>query len=405
MKKRLYYQNIWKDFKIRKHLIFIVGPRQTGKTTLANLIAENESSCLYYNYDIPEDKVKIIKDPYFFEEVNRKKGQLPLIIFDEIHKYKEWKNYIKGIYDGFHTLYHFLITGSGRLDLYLRGSDSLAGRYWQFHLFPFTLGEIVAQKLEPLNNSKSLTELTEEKKEYRDIWNNLFELSGFPEPFLSGKKIIYNRWINNYHRQLIYEDIRNSMAIKQISLLETLFFLLVNQVGKGFSANSMANSLKVSHNTITSWINIFERFFLIFKIKPYSKKIPRSIELEPKVYLYNYAFIKEAGPRFENMVALELKRAVTLWKDYGYGDYDLCYIRNREKQEIDFVITLDNQPYCLIETKLNETNISSHIYNFQSILNIPFIQLVNKSGINQIRKNGKNLIYITSAWNWLERLH
>jgi predicted AAA+ superfamily ATPase len=142
MMERIYYKNIWAEFDNEKAMVLISGGRQTGKTTLAKDIASKAAVSLYFNYDVPVNKAKILTYPAFFEEVDRNKGEKPLIILDEVHKYKEWKNYLKGIYDGYSDGFRFLVTGRGRLDLSQKRGDSLAGRYFHFHLFPFTVGEM-----------------------------------------------------------------------------------------------------------------------------------------------------------------------------------------------------------------------------------------------------------------------
>jgi predicted AAA+ superfamily ATPase len=108
-------------------MLFVSGPRQCGKTTLAQMILDKVGIGRYWNHDIPEDQILLTKKPSFFEEIDWKKGDKPLIVFDEIHKYPRWKNVLKGAYDRSRKEFRFLITGSGRLDLYQRGGDSLAG--------------------------------------------------------------------------------------------------------------------------------------------------------------------------------------------------------------------------------------------------------------------------------------
>jgi len=142
VKKRTLYQKVWTALSQEKSLILMAGPRQAGKTTLAQIIADSFTNSLYFNWDIPEHRTRLFKNPNFFESVIRKDASKPLIVFDEIHKFKDWKNYLKGIYDQFHGQYQFLVSGSGRLEIYQRGGDSLAGRYYLFHLWPFTIAEL-----------------------------------------------------------------------------------------------------------------------------------------------------------------------------------------------------------------------------------------------------------------------
>jgi len=168
----------------------------------------------------------LIQDSYFFERVNRIDESIPLVIFDEIHKYRNWKNYLKGVYDRFAEEYKILVTGSGRLDLYQKGEDSLAGRYMKFHLMPFTYSELTNHHYSVSYFLNHPFRFQEDNQTDYGLWDDLFELSGFPEPFLKGEKDFYRLWSNNYQHQLIREDIRDLTQIKKFDSLEILYSLL-----------------------------------------------------------------------------------------------------------------------------------------------------------------------------------
>lgn len=404
MRKRDYFRKIWADFNEEKNLILVSGPRQAGKTTFAKDIASKEPVSLYFNYDIPANKARLLTNPTFFEEVDRKKGDLPLIILDEIHKYVDWKNYLKGIYDGYADEFRFLVTGSGRLELSRKKGDALAGRYLHFHLYPFTIGEIFASSM-GMENINILTDIPEQNAIAQEAWETMFHVSGFPEPFLKGTKLKYRRWAKSYHSRVIRDDIRDEFAVRQVDTMEALYFLLSECVGNPFSSSNHARTLKVSHKTVSSWITVFERFFLVFKIRPYSKRISRSLVKEPKLYFYDYCRVRDEALRFENMVAVELNRAVTLWNDFGLGEYELWYLRNKEKEEVDFLITENANPLFMIEAKLLDTTISPHLVKFQNILRIPAIQLVNKKNVARKIRNGPDTILVASAADWLSGLN
>ena len=404
MQKRKYYKNIWADFNKDKEMVFISGARQTGKTTLAKDIASEEPVSRYFNYDVPENKAKILAKPSFFEEIDRKKNDKPLIILDEIHKYKEWKNYLKGVYDGYAGDFRFLVTGSGRLDLSRKRGDALAGRYLHFHLFPFTVGEISSSTV-GLVDPEILVEVPEQNKLARELWETMYQVSGFPEPFLKGTKLKYRRWANTYHSQVIRDDIRNEFAVRQIDTMEAFYSLITNCVGSPFSTSNQANILKISHNTVSSWITVFEQFFLVFKLRPYSRRISRSLVKEPKIYFYDYCRIQDEALRFENMVAVELNRAVTLWTDFGFGEIQLWFLRNKEKQEVDFLVTENARPLFMIEAKFADVAVSPNLIKFQNALNVPAIQLVHQQNVARKIKNGKNVIIVASAADWFAGLN
>ena len=405
MDSRNPYVKIWEDLSADKSMIFLTGPRQAGKTTFAEIISCSFANYLYFNWDIPEHRTRLIENPGFFESVERKDASTPLIVFDEIHKYKDWKNYLKGVYDQFHDRYQFLVSGSGRLDIYQKGGDSLAGRYFLFHLWPFTIAElgncnitIDAFLNDPLQISM------ERNDELREIWSRLSEQSGFPEPYLASRVMTYRRWSNTYSQQLIREDIRDLTGIKSVGDVETLYFLLPSKVGSPLSIPSLARDLRVSYNSVQSWLSVFERFFLVFSIFPWTRKIARAIQKERKVYLWDAPRIKSLGARFENMVAMELWRAVTTWNDMGYGSFSLHFIKNKEQQEVDFLIAKEREPFLLIESKLADREPSSDLKKFQRALKIPAVQLTNKGEGYRLLSNEDQLILVASAHQWLSGL-
>lgn len=405
MDSRNPYVKIWADLAAGKSMIFLTGPRQAGKTTLAEIISRSFANSLYFNWDIPQHRIRLIENPAFFEAVERKDTSTPLIVFDEIHKYKDWKNYLKGVYDQFHTGYQFLVSGSGRLDIYQKGGDSLAGRYFLFHLWPFTIAELGRCNIAIdafLNDPLQIS--MERNDELREIWSRLSELSGFPEPYLANRVTTYRRWSNTYSQQLIREDIRDLTGIKSVGDVEMLYLLLPSKVGSPLSVPSLARDLRVSYNSVQSWLSVFERFFLIFSISPWTRKISRAIQKERKVYLWDAPRIKEPAARFENMVAMELWRAVTAWNDMGYGSFSLHFIKNKERQEVDFLIANAREPFLLVEAKLTDTEPSSDLKKFQRALNIPAVQLTNKGDGYRILSNLDQSVLVAPAHQWLSGL-
>jgi len=405
MIKRILYLDLWKELSAEKQMIFISGPRQTGKTTLAKEIAKSFTNNTYFNWDITSSKKLLIEKPSFFEEINRLDESIPLVIFDEIHKYKHWKNYLKGIYDQFSAEYKFLVSGSGRLDLCQKSGDSLAGRYFAFHLFPFTVSEL-AEKRKSFKDfyNAPLEKLDTETKRSKEIWENLSITGGFPEPFIKQKKEFWTKWSNNYSRQIIREDIRDLSGIKNAETAELLFSSLSSKVGSPISINNIAGDLQVSFDTLKNWLTIFDSFYLTFRISPWTKKISRAITKEKKLYLFNYPEIENENQRFENMVAMELLRAIYTWNEYGYGRFNLHYIRNKEKEEVDFLISDNNNPILLIEAKSSDDTLAKSLVSFQNILQVPAVQLVNKENVFKYIKNNRQKILIITGHHWLSLL-
>jgi hypothetical protein len=347
----------------------------------------------------------LIENPHFFEDLLRKDSSRPLVILDEIHKYKDWKNYLKGVYDRFHAEFQFLVSGSGRLDLFRKGGDSLAGRYYLMHLWPLTLAELHNAGVSFEDFARNpIKPLTGQTPALQSTWERLACNSGFPEPYLSGKESSYRRWAASYHRQLVREDIRDLTDVKHVDEMEILFSLLPSRVGAPLSIPSLAKDLKTAYNTVKSWLGIFERFYLTFSLSPWTPQITRAIHKERKTYLYDYASIEDPAMKFENMVALELFRAVSNWNDLGWGSFGLHYIRTKEGREVDFLMSQNRKPMFLIETKCGDDTPSPNLIRFQKALRVPAAQLLDRGeGFRKAAPSGYPLL-TAPAILWLPRL-
>ena len=404
MEQRPLYENLWEELSEQKAMVFFSGPRQSGKTTIARQIAEKKAASVYTNWDIITDRKKIQSAPYFFEGVNRAENRRPLVIFDEIHKYRLWKNYLKGVYDKFHQDFKFMVLGSGRLDIFQKGGDSLAGRYYQVHIFPLTVAELGQNQREFADFVKDPYEVNPRGSHLGKIWKDLNTLTGFPEPFFGSSQVNYERWSQTYGQQLIREDVRDLTQIKNIDALEALFFLLPSRVGSLLSVASLSRDIQVAFNSVKEWLEVFERFYLIFRISPWTQKVSRAITKEQKLYLMDYGQIIDSSACFENMVAMELLRAVSHWNDRGLGRFSLHFLRDKDGQEVDFFIANKNVPFFMVEAKLGEEEPSKALRSFQNAFHVPAVQVINKPGIYKIFNNRSDKIIVTTAEDWLAGL-
>jgi hypothetical protein len=406
MIKRELYKDIWASISGDKQMVFLSGPRQTGKTTFAREAAKSFANSLYFNWDVISHKRQLVENPYFFTELARKDSSQPLIVFDEIHKYNDWKNYLKGVYDGYSSDYKFLVSGSGRLDLYQKHGDSLAGRYFHMHMFPFTMAELskTRRKFPAFSRAPLAGFDLNSGSESAGLLETLLRVSGFPEPFVKGKTEFWSRWSSNYIKQVVMEDIRDLADLKKTDTVELLFSLLTSRVGSPASINNLASDLRSNFDSVDRWLSLFDSFFLTFRISPWSARISRSILKEKKIYLYDYPEIPDPAARLENLIAVELKRAVTTWTELGYGRFSLHYLRNKEKEEVDFLIADGNTPFLIAEVKLSDDSVSPNLLKFQNMLGVPAVQLVGKKDIFKHKENGKHRILIVSAHDWLSSL-
>ncbi len=333
---------IQKDLENQK-MVFLGGPRQVGKTTLAlSLLGPDatETHPAYLNWDAISNR-KAIRQQHL-------PSHQPTVIYDEIHKYARWRNLIKGLYDTHKSKVRIIVTGSARLDYYRKGGDSLQGRYHYFRLHPLSIGEVGEGAVD-----------------------KLMQLGGFPEPFFSGSERTLRRWQNARIERVVYEDLRDLEKVRELSLLEHLVDALPSRVGSPLSIQSLAEDLSVAFRTIDRWIEMLERLYVCFRISPYGAPKIRAVKKERKLYFWDWSMVPDMGARFENMIASHLLKYCHFIEDTEGYRMDLRFIRDRDGREVDFVVLKEGKPLFAVECKSGERCISSHTRYFRERTSIP----------------------------------
>lgn len=346
---------------LQKKMVFISGPRQVGKTTLAlDILQGDENHPAYLNWDYLENKRDIMQ------------GRLPsnqaLIVLDEVHKYKQWRNLIKGFYDKHKSNVSFLITGSARLDYYRKGGDSLQGRYHHHRLHPFSLYEI--------NKSATKSDL-----------EALLRFGGFPEPFLADSEISWKRWQRERLTRVVKEDLITLEQVKEISQLEVLSILLQEKVGSLLSINFLRQDLSASHEAVDRWVKIFENLYYCYRLRPFGSKKIKALKKDKKLFMWDWSLCRTDGARFENLVASNLLKYCHHIEDTLGDEMELCYLRDKMKREVDFVVLKNRKPVFAVECKSGEADISKHIAYFTERTEIPIFYQVHQGGKDYERKD------------------
>ncbi len=346
-----------------RQIVLLSGPRQVGKTTLARqLLSVFDSEKNYLNWDDVNHRELILAGPDTIIQylgLDRLFKRKPLLVFDELHKYSGWKNFLKGFFDRYESEFHFLVTGSARLDLYRKGGDSLMGRYFSYRLHPLSIRELQGViDPEQLLQQPTKAEITQERQ--------LLQRGGFPEPFLQDNPKFFNRWQKLRQEQLLREDIRDTTHIQEIQQLQLLVMLLVKQAGKETKYSTLARSIRVSVDTIRRWLEVLESFYFCYRIRPWHTNIATALRKEPRTYLWDWSLIEDAGQRAENFVASHLLKAVQWWSDLGFGNFELHYLRTKDGKEVDFLVSRDGSPWFLVEVKQSESApLNPHLAWFQ----------------------------------------
>ena len=384
---------------------FIAGPRQSGKTTLARaVLARHGSQDLLFNWDVPETRQRYRRDTFFYREAAKGRRN-PWLCFDEIHKQRQWKNILKGIFDEDGERMRILVTGSARLELFRRAGDSLAGRFFLFRLSPILLGELLGHRPSPVpSDARDWIEQrlhpssrkTSTDKAARDAFDQLFRFGPFPEPLLNASGRFASLWRRNYLDAVVRGDIRDLTRLRDLDVVESLIELIPWRVGSPFSINAVREDLDVAHATVKGMMSHLERLLVTFALTPYTRKLTRPVKKESKVYLYEWSSIDNPAARFENLVAMELIARVHLWMESGDADWGLHFVRTRDGKETDFLLTKRRKPWCLLECKLRKTSVESHHRLFASKLGgIPVVQLVKQHG--ELESKQRDVVSVSAA--------
>lgn len=359
---------------LEEKIVLLSGPRQAGKTFLARQLPLSSD---YLNFDSMKDRKAIITGQW-----DRSKE---LVVFDELHKMKKWKSWIKGIYDTEGVRPRLLVTGSARLETYRKAGDSLAGRFFSFRLHPFTVKEVSNQ----MDSQEALT--------------RILRFGGFPEPFIKNDDEFTKRWRRTHLDLILREDLLDLEKVRDIKSMELLVEMLRERVGSTINYASLAADLQISDHTVKHWLQILESLYVIFPVRPFTKNIARSILKDSKYYFFDTGAVEgDEGARIENAVASALLRELNFHEDMTGSKVALHFIRDKEKREIDFLTLVDGKVRHLIEVKAADGVFSKNLFRFKN--QFPASQALQVVH-NLDRKKSTPELQMISAHEFLAHLH
>lgn len=361
--QRRYLREAREHFRENRQMLFVSGPRQVGKTTLARQLSDTFASSDYFNWDNHAHRSAILNGPEAVAEqlgLDRLRAEKPFCALDELHKYRGWRDFLKGLFDVYENRVHILVTGSARLDVFKRAGDSLMGRYFPYALHPLSVAECVAPE-----RGGSLISPPERIEDGQ--WRALWRFGGFPEPFLKADDRFHARWKNLRTEQLLREDLRDLTRIQELGQVESLALNLSRRAGQLTSYSSLAREIRASVDSVRRWTAALESLYFCFSVRPWHRNVTRGLRKEPKFYLWDWSQVEDPGARAENLVAGALLKATHWWTQSGQGDFGLYFVRDKQKREVDFLVTRDGQPWFLTEVKTSGNSaLSSALALFQS---------------------------------------
>ncbi len=352
-------------FQAHRQMAFLSGPRQVGKTTIAKRLCEQLGKMdSYLNWDNQDHRSIILGGPTRVAttlNLDQLRESKAFCAFDELHKYRRWRDMLKGMFDQYENDLHILVTGSARLDVFKRGGDSLMGRYFPYTLHPISIAELAQDHMPP-------TMIRNPQASDDSSWEALNRFGGFPEPFTKAEQRFWTRWSGLRTQQLFKEDLRDLTQVQSIDQIEILAHILIRQVGQLTSFTSLSNHVRVSIDTIRRWLSTLQALYFCFAVRPWHRNVPRALRKEPKYYLRDWSLIDDVGARAENIVAAALLKSVDWWTETGQGEFGLHFLRDKEKREVDFLVSRDGDPWFLVEVKTSgKAPLSDALQHFQQV--------------------------------------
>jgi predicted AAA+ superfamily ATPase len=354
---RIYTSILTDHLERHRQMALVSGPRQVGKTTTCRAISDT-----YLNWDNADHRRWLLRGPAALAEalqLDRLQAQRPVAVLDELHKYSKWKGLLKGFFDTYGDRVHLIVTGSSRLDVFRRGGDSLMGRYLLYRMHPLSVGECLRADM-PAHEIQPAVEVA------TSDWDALWEHGGFPEPFVQRDSRFTRRWRSLRQEQLSREDLRDVAHVTDLGTMETLMQLLAELSAQQLVYSNLAREIQVSVDTVKRWIDLLARLHYGFLVRPWFTNIAKALRKEPKWFQRDWGGLADDGARAETFVACHLLKAVEGWTDLGFGNFDLRYVRDKEKREVDFLVVRDRKPWFLVEVKVGETALSSSLSYFQA---------------------------------------
>ncbi len=371
---RMYTDLLKEHLSDNRQMAFVSGPRQVGKTSVCRSLSTG-----YLNWDDQDARDLILRGPSAvaaFTGLQKLSTEKRVVVFDEIHRYARWKTFLKGFFDVYGQAARIVVTGSSRLDVFKRGGDSLMGRYFLYRMHPLSVAELTSPAIrkEVLFSPRALSE---------NEWSALWTYGGFPEPFVRRDARFSHRWQNLRQSQLLREDVRELTRIQEIDQLIALSRILGSRSGQQVVYASLAKEVRVSENTVRTWIGTLSALHHGFLVKPWYRSVTAAIRKEPKWFLRDWSQIEDSGQRAETFVGCHLLKAVEGWTDLGLGQFELFYIRDKQKREVDFLVARDQKPWLLVEVNKSNTTLSPALghmqkqtastYAFQVVIDEPYV--------------------------------
>jgi predicted AAA+ superfamily ATPase len=325
----------------RSRTAFVSGPRQVGKTTACRALSPR-----YLDWSDAADRLIILKGP---EAVARHLGleharaREVTVVIDNLHGHRNWKSFLRKFNARYGTRVRLVVT---MLDAAQPKGRSLPPNTSVVRINPWTVGECArtVPTDSPVNSPNSISD---------EDWSALLEHGGYPEPFRKRDPRFTQRWQARRQSELIEHDLPRLASVRDPAIVQMFALLLAGRSATPLIYSDSSRELGVTVDTVRRWVDLLVGLQFGFCVRPWFAGVPKALRKEPKWYLRDWSGVADPLARMRTLIACHLLKSVEGWADLGFGRFELRYVRDKLKREVDFLVLRERRPWFLIAVSLD----------------------------------------------------
>lgn len=353
MIKRDLYQKI-RPYLEEKEILLIIGPRQSGKTTLMKMLEreliKKGKRTVFFNLDIERDHQFFVNQERFVSELKLRLGKGEGYVFiDEIERKENVGLFLKGLYD-MNLPYKFIVSGSGSLELKAKINEALTGRKFTFQLNPLSFKEFVNYKTQYLYEDHWEQFFINDPIKAQALFEEYLSFGGYPRVVVEDDLEKKNRVINEIYQSYLEKDLVYLLGLRKTPGLTFLVKILASSLGRLVNISELSNTLGLSIPTIKNYLFLLEKTFIVRKLTPFFSNVRKEITKTPVYYFYDLGMVNFVLNRFYRQTEREIdgflfQNFVANILFYFFSDQpiNIYFWRTKEKNEIDFIIDMKKE--------------------------------------------------------------
>jgi predicted AAA+ superfamily ATPase len=364
-----YHDQVLREHLARARTVVVGGPRRIGKTAACSALSPN-----FLDWNDAAGRLVILRGPEAIIKhlgLERSREREATVVIDNLEGHRNWKTLLRSFSARHGARLRLVVT---TLDAPHGPRSGLPASSHVLRLHPWSVGECARTTPgdSPVTAPAEITDAD---------WAALLEHGGFPEPFAKREPRYTRRWQTKRQQELLGSDLLRLAALRDPAIVQMLALLLAERSAAHMNYSELSRELAVTVDTIRRWMDLLVGLQYGFCVRPWFTRVPKALRKEPKWFLRDWSAVTEPLARGRTFVACHLLKAVQSWTDRGFGQFELRYVRDKAKREVDFLVLRDRRPWFLVAVTNDESPTPALRYfqdctraphAFQVILDGPF---------------------------------